>query len=75
MPCGGGDIGLNVWVEDGDILFYIARSGTFDENNAMPKLGRVRIQCFPNAFAGTVFRQELDLETGNITIREYLESA
>jgi hypothetical protein len=21
MPCGGGDIGLNVWVENGDILF------------------------------------------------------
>ena len=20
MPCGGGDIGMNVWVEDGDIL-------------------------------------------------------
>ena len=22
MPCGGGDIGMNVWVENGDILFY-----------------------------------------------------
>lgn len=22
MPCGGGEIGLNVWAEDGDILFY-----------------------------------------------------
>jgi hypothetical protein len=28
MPCGGGDIGLNVWVEKGELLFYIARSGT-----------------------------------------------
>ena len=27
MPCGGGDIGLNVWVEAGDILFYVSRSG------------------------------------------------
>jgi hypothetical protein len=26
MPCGGGDIGLNVWVENGDVLFYIAKS-------------------------------------------------
>ena len=68
MPCGGGDIGLNVWVENGDIFFYIARSGTFDENNSMPKLGRVRIKCSPNPFAGAVFRQELNLETGNITI-------
>ncbi|MBZ0299967.1 MAG: DUF5703 domain-containing protein [Anaerolineae bacterium] len=68
MPCGGGDIGLNVWVENGDIYFYIARSGTFDENNAMPKLGRVRITCSPNFFAGESFRQELKLVTGSITI-------
>ncbi|HEX2907767.1 MAG TPA: DUF5703 domain-containing protein, partial [Phototrophicaceae bacterium] len=68
MPCGGGDIGLNVWVENGDILFYIARSGVFDENNTLPKLGRVRLKCSPNAFTGAVFRQELDLETGSITI-------
>ena len=72
MPCGGGDIGLNVWVESGDILFYFARSGTFDENNSMPKLGRVRIRCSPNPFDGKVFRQELNLETGSITIhRDY----
>jgi hypothetical protein len=43
MPCGGGDVGLNVWVEDGDILFYLSKSGTFDENNTLLKLGRVRI--------------------------------
>jgi hypothetical protein len=68
MPCGGGDIGLNVWVENNDILFYMARSGTFDENNSMPKLGRVRLKCSPNPFAGKIFRQELNLETGSITI-------
>jgi hypothetical protein len=68
MPCGGGDIGLNVWAENGDILFYIARSGTFDENNSMPKLGRVRVRCSPNAFEGGTFRQELTLETGGITL-------
>jgi hypothetical protein len=45
MPCGGGDIGLNVWVENGELFFYIARSGTFDENNALLKLGRGK--CFP----------------------------
>ena len=33
MPCGGGDIGLNVWVENDELLFYITRSGTFDETN------------------------------------------
>ncbi|MCE7041366.1 DUF5703 domain-containing protein [Dyadobacter sp. CY312] len=69
MPCGGGDIGLNVWVEDGDILFYMARSGTFDENNIFPKLGRVRIRLSPNPFQnGTSFLQELKLEQGYVEI-------
>ncbi|WP_423128623.1 DUF5703 domain-containing protein [Gaoshiqia sp. Z1-71] len=68
MPCGGGDIGLNVWVENGEILFYLAKSGTFDEHNAMPKLGRVRIHLNPNPFAGKFFRQELNLLEGNVTI-------
>ena len=26
MPCGGGDIGMNVWVEKGELLIYVARS-------------------------------------------------
>ncbi|MDR3219314.1 MAG: DUF5703 domain-containing protein [Dysgonamonadaceae bacterium] len=68
MPCGGGDIGLNVWVEDGAILFYIARSGTFDENNTLLKQGRIRIQLSPNPFEGKTFRQELNLETGCVTL-------
>ena len=44
MPCGGGDIGLNVWTENGEILFYMSRSGAFDENNVFPKFGRVRLK-------------------------------
>ncbi|HYH56505.1 MAG TPA: DUF5703 domain-containing protein, partial [Anseongella sp.] len=69
MPCGGGDIGLNVWVENGDILFYMARSGTFDENNLFPKLGRVRLSLSPNPFReGTAFRQELKLRGGYVEI-------
>jgi len=71
MPCGGGDIGLNVWVENGDILFYVARSGTFDENNTLLKLGRIRIQLSPNPLEGECFRQELHLEEGCITITAY----
>ena len=43
MPCGGGDIGMNVWVENGDVLFYLSRSGSFDENNTLLKQGRFRI--------------------------------
>ncbi|MBS7564916.1 hypothetical protein KHS38_10910 [Mucilaginibacter sp. Bleaf8] len=68
MPCGGGDIGLNVWVENGELLFYISRSGTFDENNSFLKLGRVRLKMMPNPFAGQNFRQELSLKNGDIII-------
>lgn len=70
MPCGGGDIGLSVWVEKGDILFYMSRSGAFDENNVFPKFGRVRIRLSPNPFdAGTSFEQELKLDQGFVEIR------
>jgi len=69
MPLGGGDIGCNVWVENNDIIFYIGRSGTFDENNSMLKLGRVRLSLFPNPFANaSTFRQELKLKEGYIEI-------
>lgn len=68
MPCGGGDIGLNVWVEKGEVLFYIARSGTFDENNSLLKLGRVRIKLSPDPFAGKTFKQELVLKDGYVKI-------
>jgi hypothetical protein len=68
MPCGGGDIGLNVWVEKGDVLFYIAKSGTFDEHNSMLKQGRVRVRLSPNPFAGKTFKQELNLREGSVQI-------
>jgi hypothetical protein len=67
MPCGGGSIGLNVWVEHSEILFYIARSGSFDENNALLKSGRIRLKLSPNPL-GSDFKQELDLKTGTVTI-------
>jgi cupin superfamily acireductone dioxygenase involved in methionine salvage len=68
MPCGGGDIGLNVWVEDNDVLFYISKSGTFDENNTLLKQGRIRIRLTPNPFNGGIFKQELKLQEGYIEI-------
>ena len=67
MPCGGGDIGLNVWVEKGDLLFYFSRSGSFDENNALLKGGRVRVRLQPNVLEGAV-RQELVLRDGSVVI-------
>ena len=68
MPCGGGDIGMNIWVEKGELLIYVARSGSFDENNALMKSGRLRIKFSPNSFDGKIFKQELHLKQGYVTV-------
>jgi len=68
MPCGGGDIGLNIWVENGDLLIYATRSGSFNEDNNLMKAGRVRIKLLPNPFNGKVFKQELRLHEGYVTV-------
>ena len=70
MPCGGGSIGMNVWVENGDILFYLSRSGAFDENNTLLKQGRVRIKLFPALDCGEGFRQTLHLNNGYVEITD-----
>ncbi|MDY0906332.1 DUF5703 domain-containing protein [Pedobacter sp. CFBP9032] len=64
MPVGGGDIGLNLWVEKGEVYLYLSRSGTFDENNTLLKLGRVKLKLSPNPFEGKTFKQELILNDG-----------
>jgi alpha-L-fucosidase 2 len=71
MPLGNGDIGLNVWVEEGgDLLFYLSKTDAWDEKARLLKLGRIRVSLAPNPFsAGTTFRQELDLAHGCIRIR------
>lgn len=68
MPCGGGDIGMNVWVENGELLIYVARSGSFNEDNALMKAGRIRVKLSPNPFNGKIFKQELHLQEGFLTI-------
>lgn len=69
MPCGGGDIGMNVWVEKGDILFYVSKSGCFDENNTLLKQGRFRVRLLPNPFEEDKdFQQILCLNEGYIQI-------
>ncbi|HEU5166782.1 MAG TPA: DUF5703 domain-containing protein, partial [Chitinophagaceae bacterium] len=68
MPCGGGDIGINGWVENGDLLIYFARSGSFSEDNALMKAGRIRVKLFPNPFDGKTFKQELHLQGGYVTV-------
>ena len=69
MPCGGGDIGMNVWVEQGDVLFYVARSGSFDENNTLLKAGRFRLSLSPGLNMEH-FRQTLHLEDGYVEVSD-----
>jgi len=64
MPVGGGDIGLNLWVEKGEVYLYLSRSGSFDENNTLLKLGRVKLKLSPNPFEGEIFKQELKVKDG-----------
>lgn len=68
MPCGGGSIGLNVWVENNNLFLYIAKSDAFEENNTLNKLGRIRVSISPNPFEGAIFKQELKLNEGYISI-------
>ena len=68
MPCGGFDVGMNVWVEDGDVLFYVSQSGWFDENNTLLKAGRWRLHFETTPFNGSDFRQTLSLDEGCIYI-------
>jgi len=68
MPCAGGDVGLNVWVENDDLLFYLGRAGCRDENGALLKLGRVRVKLIPNPFQSGTLRQELKLRQGYVLV-------
>ena len=70
MPCGNGDIGLNVWVEEsGDLLFYIGKTDSWDDNSRLLKVGRARIHLEPNPLSeDKYFRQTLRLAEGTIEI-------
>ena len=58
MPLVGGDIGCNVWVENGDLLVYVQRSGSLSENGEYLKMGRFRFLVDPNPFTREAdFRQ------------------
>ncbi|MBO4658039.1 MAG: hypothetical protein J5637_00295 [Prevotella sp.] len=68
MPCGGHDIGMNVWVEDGDLLWYVSQSGWFDANNTLLKAGRWRLHVDGNPFGAADFRQTLRLDGGEVVV-------
>ena len=68
MPCGGGELGLNVWVENGDVLLYFSDGAWLDENNALLKGGRLRVHLDTDPFSGKDFRQTLHLWDGHVEI-------
>ena len=71
MPIGNGEIGLNVWVEGtGDLLFYIGRTDSWDDNGRLLKVGKVRISIDPRPEAPlAAFAQTLSLADGTINVR------
>lgn len=66
MPCGGGNIALNVWTTRDDLRFYIASPDSWNGQTQV-KMGRVRISVSPNPFTGN-FRQELRLSDNSILV-------
>ncbi|MEO6996333.1 MAG: DUF5703 domain-containing protein, partial [Lacunisphaera sp.] len=70
MPLGNGDIGLNAWVEpSGDLLFYIGKTDSWEDNNRLAKVGLVRVKLTPSLLPpGTIFHQQLRLISGEIVI-------
>ncbi|NLF10017.1 MAG: hypothetical protein GX594_18865 [Pirellulaceae bacterium] len=70
MPLGNGDIGVNVWTENGrDLVFYLSKTDAWDENGSLLKLGKVRVSLPEGTFsADGPFKQELRLQDGTIQI-------
>lgn len=66
MPVGGGNIQLNAWCENNEILFYLGSTDSYMDNSQnLGKLGRVRLQVSPNPFENQ-FKQELKLKESEI---------
>ncbi len=72
MPTGNGDIGLNVWTDPaGDVLVYLGKTDSWDENGRLLKVGRLRLHFDPSPFfQPESFRQELSLTESAV----YLEA-
>lgn len=67
MPLAGGNLGLNVWVENNDLLFLIGSPNCMDEGGMQVKLGLVRLHFDQPVFAKE-FRQELRLQESEIIV-------
>lgn len=69
MPLGGGDIGMNVWVdlESNEVRCLFCQSGSFDENNTLLKGGLLCIELQDSREA--MVEQRLRLQTGDMQIK------
>ena len=66
MPVGGGNIQLNAWAENNEILIYLGSTDSYLESaSQLAKLGRVRLSFSSNPFK-KVFQQKLDLAKSEV---------
>lgn len=71
MPLSGRmGAGANVWVQEGSIWLYLAHNGAYDESGRLLKVGCIRLTPKALNLGGEGFVQELDPNTGAITIRQ-----
>jgi hypothetical protein len=68
MPLAGHNLGLNVWVENNDVLALIGSPDALDENGMQVKLGLIRLH-FDAPVLAAGFRQELRLAQSEIVIQ------
>lgn len=72
MPLSGRrGAGANVWVQDGSIWLYLGHNNAYDEQGRLLKLGCLRITPIDISLGTDAgFRQELDLASGRIVIKQ-----
>jgi hypothetical protein len=70
MPLGNGEVAVNAWVTAaGDLHLYLARTDAWDDYARLVKVGKVRLQIFPNPFTpGVPFRQTLSLRDATLRV-------
>ncbi len=66
LPMGNGEVGINLWVDEGgSLFFYISRSDSLSEVSRLVKVGGVQIQFTPNPLNNAaLFKQLLLLREG-----------
>lgn len=70
MPIGNGDVGSNVWVtKEGVLNLLISKTDAYSEIGRLLKIGKIEVRFTPNILDAKAFEQELDLQSGTLTIK------